>query len=72
MAASTPLWDRYHAVAEAIVNTIAPLNPTAPSSGGCTRPACHPDQWRLFHPGGWSYEDGQVAQQNTMSMAPAR
>ncbi|HEX8863339.1 MAG TPA: hypothetical protein VGC06_30435 [Actinomycetes bacterium] len=57
MAASTPLWDRYRAVAEVIVNTISPLNPTAPSSGDRTRPACRPDQWRLFHPGGWSYGD---------------
>jgi hypothetical protein len=57
MAASTPLWDRYRAVAEAIVGTIAPLHPTAPSSGDRTRPACRLDQWRLFHPGGWSYGD---------------
>jgi hypothetical protein len=57
MAASTPLWDRYRAVAEAIVSTIAPLSPTAPSPGDRTRPACRKDQWRLFHPGGWSYGD---------------
>lgn len=57
LAASTPLWDRYRAVAEAIVSTIAPLNSPAPSSGDRARPACRPDQWRLFHPGGWSYGD---------------
>jgi len=42
----------YRAVAEAIVGTIEPLTPTAPSSGDRTRPACRSDQWRLFHPGG--------------------
>jgi hypothetical protein len=57
MAASTPLWDRYRAVAEAIVGTIAPVRPVAPSFGDRSRPACSPDQWRLFHPGGWSYGD---------------
>jgi hypothetical protein len=57
MAASTPLWDRYRAVAEAIVATIEPVRPLAPSSGDRSRPACQRDQWRLFHPGGWSYGD---------------
>jgi hypothetical protein len=58
MAASTPLWDRYRAVAEAIVATIEPLRPLAPSFGDRSRPVCRQDQWRLFHPGGWSYGDG--------------
>jgi hypothetical protein len=57
MAADTPLWDRYRAVAEAIVATIGPIRALAPSSGDRSRPACRPDQWRLFHPGGWSYGD---------------
>jgi hypothetical protein len=57
MAASTPLWDRYRAVAETIVATIQPVRPLAPSSGDPARPACQQDQWRLFHPGGWSYGD---------------
>ena len=54
---ASPLWDRYRGEAEAIVATIAPLTPVAPSSGDRGRPACRPDQWRLFHPGGWSYGD---------------
>lgn len=57
MAASTPLWDRYRAVAEAIVATIEPVRPVAPSYGDRGRPACSPDQWRLFHAGGWQYGD---------------
>jgi hypothetical protein len=57
MAANTPLWDRYRATGEAIVATIAPARPVASSSGDRTRPACRPNQWRLFHPGGWSYGD---------------
>jgi hypothetical protein len=57
MAASTPLWDRYRAVAETIVGTIAPLNLARPSYGDRSRPACRPEQWRLFHPGGWLYGD---------------
>jgi hypothetical protein len=56
-AANTPLWDRYRAVAEAIVATIEPVRPLAPSYGDRGRPACRQDQWRLFHPGGWSYGD---------------
>jgi hypothetical protein len=57
MAADTPLWDRYRAVAEVIVGTIGPVRPVAPSSGDRTRPACRADQWRLFHPGGRQYGD---------------
>lgn len=53
----TPLWDRHLAVGWAIVESIAPVTPVPPSSGDRTRPACRPDQWRLFHPGGWSYQD---------------
>jgi hypothetical protein len=52
MAESTPLWDRYRAVAETIVGTIQPVRPVAPSSGDRSRPACRSDQWRLVHPGG--------------------
>jgi hypothetical protein len=57
MAADAALWDRYRAVGDTIVGTIAPITPPAPSSGDRSRPACRPDQWRLFHPGGWSYGD---------------
>jgi hypothetical protein len=57
MAANTPLWDRYRAVAEAIVASIEPVRPLAPSYGDRGRPACRQDQWRLFHPGGWTYGD---------------
>jgi hypothetical protein len=57
MAASTLLWDRHRAVAEAIVATIEPIRQVAPSHGDRGRPACRQDQWRLFHPGGWSYGD---------------
>jgi len=53
----TPLWDRHLAVGQAVVESIAPVTPVPPSSGDRTRPACRPDQWRLFHPGGWSYQD---------------
>ena len=53
----TPLWDRHLAVGRAIVESIAPVTPVPPSSGDRTRPACRPDQWRLFHAGGWSYQD---------------
>jgi hypothetical protein len=57
MAANAALWDRYRAVGDTIVGTIAPVTALAPSTGGSGRPACRPDQWRLFHPGGWSYGD---------------
>ena len=57
MAANRALWDRYRAVGETIVGAIAPVTALAPSSGDRSRPACRPDQWRLFHPGGWSYGD---------------
>jgi hypothetical protein len=53
-----PLWDRDRAVAETIIGTIEPVTQGPPSSGDPTRPACRPDQWRLYHPGGWSYADG--------------
>jgi hypothetical protein len=53
----SPLWDRHQAVGQAIVGSITPVTPVPPSSGDRTRPACRPDQWRLFHPGGWSYQD---------------
>jgi hypothetical protein len=57
MAATRALWDRYRAVGETIVGTIAPVTAPAPSSGDRSRPACRPAQWRLFHHGGWSYGD---------------
>jgi hypothetical protein len=57
MASNRALWDRYRAVGDAIVGTIAPVTAPAPSSGDRSRPACRPAQWRLFHPGGWSYGD---------------
>jgi hypothetical protein len=53
----SPLWDRHLAVGQAIVESIAPVTQVPPSSGDRTRPACRPDQWSLFHPGGWSYQD---------------
>jgi hypothetical protein len=53
----SPLWDRHLAVGRTIVESIAPVTQVPPSSGDRTRPACRPDQWRLFHPGGWSYQD---------------
>jgi hypothetical protein len=53
----SPLWDRHLDVGQAIAGSIAPVTPVPPSSGDRTRPACRPDQWRLFHPGGWSYQD---------------
>jgi hypothetical protein len=53
----SPLWDRHRAVGEAIIATIRPVTPLTPSSGDPTRPTCGPEQWRLFHPGGWSYGD---------------
>jgi hypothetical protein len=52
-----PQWDRYRAVAETIIGTIAPVTSGPPSSGDRSRPACRPGQWRLVHPGGWSYGD---------------
>jgi hypothetical protein len=54
----SPLWDRHLAAGQAIVGSIAPVTPLPPSSGDRARPACRPDQWRLFHPGGWSYQEG--------------
>lgn len=53
----SPLWDRHLAVGQAVVESIAPVTPVPPSSGDRSRPACRPYQWRLFHPGGWSYQD---------------
>jgi hypothetical protein len=57
MSANTPLWDRYRAMGEAIVGTIQPVTPVPPSSGDGTRPVCSPQQWRLFHPGGFTLGD---------------
>jgi hypothetical protein len=58
-AASTALWDRYLAVAEAIVRTAEPVTPTRPSRGDRRLPACRPDQWRLVGTG----EQGYVGRQ---------
>jgi hypothetical protein len=58
-AASTALWDRYLAVAEAIVRTAEPVTPTRPSRGDRRLPACRPDQWRLV----WTGEQGYVGRQ---------
>jgi hypothetical protein len=58
MAASAALWDRFGSVGDLVVSTIAPVRPLAPSSGDRGRPTCRSSQWRLFHPGGWSYRDG--------------
>jgi hypothetical protein len=49
-APDTSLWDRYRTVGEAIVGTIGPVTAVPPSYGDRSRPACRPDQWRLFHP----------------------
>jgi hypothetical protein len=53
-----PLWDRYRAVAETIVASLGPVTPVMPASGDGSRPDCRPEQWKLFHGGGWSYGDG--------------
>jgi hypothetical protein len=45
-ASSRALFDRYRAVAERIVGTLAPVRPTLASTGDPNRPACRPDQWR--------------------------
>jgi hypothetical protein len=58
-AANTALWDRYLAVAEAIVRTAEPVTPTRPSRGDRSRPACRPDQWRLVWPGEHGYVGSQ-------------
>jgi len=58
-AASTALWDRYLAVAEAIVETAEPVTPTRPSRGDRGRPACRPDQWQLVWPGEHGYAGSQ-------------
>ena len=58
MGTNAALWDHYRSVGETIVGTIAPITAVTPSSGDRTRPACRPAQWRLSHPGGWSYRDG--------------
>jgi hypothetical protein len=50
-AGNAALWDRYLAVAEAIVRSAKPVTPTRPSHGDRSRPACRPGQWRLVWPG---------------------
>ena len=50
-AGNAVLWDRYVAVAEAIVRSAKPVTPTQPSHGDRSRPACRPNQWRVIWPG---------------------
>jgi hypothetical protein len=50
-AGNTALWDRYLAVAEAIVRSAKPVTPTRPSYGDRSLPACLPNQWRVIWPG---------------------
>jgi hypothetical protein len=50
-AGNGTLWDRYGAVAEAIVRSATPVAPTQPSHGDRRLPACRPDQWRVIWPG---------------------
>jgi hypothetical protein len=49
-AGNAALWDRYGAVAEAIVRSAEPVTPTRPSYGDRRLPACRPGQWRLVWP----------------------
>jgi hypothetical protein len=49
-AGNTALWDRYGAVAEAIVRSAKPVTPTRPSYGDRRLPDCRPGQWRLVWP----------------------
>jgi hypothetical protein len=48
--ADTWLWDRYHLVVATIVTTLAQPQPTAPSTGDVSLPACQPGQWQLVWP----------------------
>jgi len=50
LATDDQLWDRYRAVAETIVQTVAQLRPTAPSAGDRSLPPCNSEQWRLVWP----------------------
>ena len=50
LATDDQLWDRYRAVAETIVQTVAQLRPTAPSAGDRSLPPCNSEQWRLIWP----------------------
>jgi hypothetical protein len=58
-AGSTPLWDRYLPVAEAIVRSAEPVTPTRPSRGDRSLPPCRPDQWKVI----WTGEHGYVGNQ---------
>jgi hypothetical protein len=49
-SSSHSAWNRYRAVADAIVGSVTQLRPTGPSVGDRSRPACRPDQWRLVWP----------------------
>jgi hypothetical protein len=57
-AGSTPLWDRYRAVAEAIVRSARPVSATRPSRGDRSLPRCRPDQWEMV----WTGEHGTAGQ----------
>jgi hypothetical protein len=46
----TPSWDRYRAEAQALVASLRPLRPTAPTVGDRSRPACRAGQWELARP----------------------
>jgi hypothetical protein len=58
-AGSTLLWDRYLAVAEAIVRSAEPVTPTRPSYGDRRLPACRTGQWRLVWPGEYGFAGPQ-------------
>jgi hypothetical protein len=49
-SSSRSAWNRYRAVVDTIVGSVAQLRPTGPSVGDRRRPACRPDQWRLIWP----------------------
>jgi hypothetical protein len=58
-AGSDALWDRYGAVAEAIVRWAEPVTRTRPSYGDRSRPACRPNQWRVVWPGEYGFAGAQ-------------
>jgi hypothetical protein len=49
-AGSDALWDRYGAVAEAIVRSARRVTDTRPSHGDRSRPTCRSNQWRIIWP----------------------
>jgi hypothetical protein len=58
-AGNAALWDRYGAVAEAIVRSAKPVTSTKPSYGDRRRPTCRPDQWRVIWPGEHGFAGAQ-------------